>query len=57
MQQSERHLTPDAILVPHAGGTLVNLQPSEAQTGGAALVVGIIRDILSSLDISSKNMF
>lgn len=48
-------VTPDAILVPHEGVSLVNLQPSEAHPGELVLLVGIIRDIFSSLEISSKN--
>lgn len=48
-------VTPDAMLVPHEGGILVNLQPSEAHTGDPTLLVGIIRDIFSSLEISSKH--
>ena len=48
-------VTPDAILVFREGVILVNLQPSKAHTEDPALLVGIIRDIFSSLEISSKD--
>lgn len=48
-------VTPDAILLPREGISLVNLQPSEAHPGDPALLVAMIRDIFSCLEVSSKN--
>lgn len=48
-------VTPDITLGPREGVSLANLQLSETHPRDPALLVGIIRDIFSSLEISSKN--